>query len=131
MKNDIFSSQTPNVPSFKIKSFFLTTNLCLYLFDLIFHVLVSVIYLLHNQIFLMEMNKRLKKTKTKEKFSSSLTLNINLIFYNIDVRKYSKNGCFEMSVGGRARELLVKTGCSSIRVRMVWKTRGVTGLGAC
>ena len=25
--------------------------------------------------------------------------------YNIDVRKYSKNGCFEMSVGGRAREL--------------------------
>ena len=66
MKNDIFSSQTPNVP-FKIKSFFLTTNLCLYLlFDLISHVLVSVIYLLHNQIFLMEMKKGLKGPKLKK-----------------------------------------------------------------
>ena len=45
--------------------FFLTTNLCLYLlFDLISHVLVSVIYLLHNQIFLIEMKKRLEKTET-------------------------------------------------------------------
>ena len=57
----------------------------------------------------MEMKKRLEKTETKEKFSSSLTeylISYLYIFYNIDVRKYSKNGCFEMSVGGRARELV-------------------------